>query len=144
MIWALIALQVLSPNSPEPFAVGRSLQVRVHGVENRQGQVIVEACARAVYPRYCEPLAVKGPDHRLARREAIRGDTRININGIYPGRYVIRAIHDENGNGVLDGNEGQGFSRTPAGGGKPDFDAAAIDVGNGRTFVDVELGYGPH
>jgi uncharacterized protein (DUF2141 family) len=52
---------------------------------------------------------------------------------VEPGHYAVAALHDENGNGVLDKNwlgmpnEGSGFSRDATGSwGPPDFDDAML------------------
>ena len=78
---------------------------------------------------------------------AARGEKTLRISGIAPGRYVISAIHDENGNGKLDTflsipREGFGFSRNPRiRMGPPRFEEVRFTVTGGPNHQQVAMKY---
>lgn len=86
------------------------------------------------------------PDARKLSLSA-RGERTLRFSGIAPGRYVISAIHDENGNGKLDTflsipREGFGFSRNPRiRMGPPRFEEVQIVVTGGANRQQVEMKY---
>ncbi len=84
--------------------------------------------------------SVKGGALDLASSEA-----ELTFEGLEPGEYALSVFHDENKNEKLDTNflgmpkESFGFSSNPRiYFGPPDFDDAAITVGDG-TAVEVKL-----
>lgn len=65
--------------------------------------------------------------------------------GLVPGRYAIRLMHDENGNGKLDSNffgipkEGWGFSNNPRTMGPAKWDQAAFDLADEGLAMTIEV-----
>ena len=68
------------------------------------------------------------------------------FEGLTPGHYAVAVFHDVNGNGELDmippglPTEPYGFSNDVGRFRPPDFKAALVGVGEGRTTVVVNLG----
>ena len=76
------------------------------------------------------------------------GTLRVVLRDLPPGRYAVSAFHDENDNGELDTNlvgipsEGYGFANDPgAAFGPPDFEAAAVTVGDTSEAAVLTLSY---
>ena len=72
----------------------------------------------------------------------------VTLHGIAPGRYAVTAHHDEDGDGKRATNllgiptEGYGFSNAATGlFGPPDFEAAAIEVGEQDVRVAIKVSY---
>ena len=67
------------------------------------------------------------------------------FEGLKPGRYAVRVMHDENGNGKLDTNlvgmptEGFGASNDPKVMRAPNFDEASFDVGETDLAIAITL-----
>ena len=81
-------------------------------------------------------------------QRAWTGSVRFVLRDLPPGRYAVNAFHDENDNGELDTNlvgipsEGYGFANDPvARFGPPDFEAAAVDVGDAPALAVMTLSY---
>ena len=81
-------------------------------------------------------------------QRAQTGSIRFVVRDLPPGRYAINAFHDENGNGQLDSNivgvptEGYGFANDPTSTfGPPEFDAAAVDLGDEPALAVMTLSY---
>lgn len=78
---------------------------------------------------------------------AARGERKLRLSGVAPGRYAISVIHDENGNGRLDTflsipREGFGFSRNPRiRMGPPRFEEVQFMVLGGSNRQQVEMRY---
>ena len=125
-------------------AAAAELTVEVRGIRSDDGGVF---------------LAVHGPETRdtfpsgealaAGRREPARtGTLRFVIRDLAPGRYALAAFHDENDNGDLDTNligiptEGFGFGNDArAMFGPPDFEAAAVTVGETSEVVVMNVVY---
>lgn len=116
------------------------LRVRIDGVRNSTGQVLIAVCTRETFlqPR-CE---------HAAATKARAGVTEFFLPGLAPGTYAVQAFHDENGNRDLDRNflgwprEGMGFSRdAPMRAGPPEFPDAAVPIGPGEVTVAFRLRY---
>ena len=142
--WAAIAASLaLSQPATGGAALAAELTVAVSGVNSAEGRVYV-ALHRAA-------AGVKFPDMNGAVagawRKAKKGGFSVTFTGLEPGRYAVNGFHDENGDGDLDANllgiptEGFGFGNGAAGSfGPPDFTAASIAV-NGKTSVELPIGY---
>ena len=67
------------------------------------------------------------------------------FEGVAPGRYAVRVMHDENGNGKLDSNllgmpkEGYGASNNPKVMRAPRFDESSFDVGEADLGIVITL-----
>ena len=139
----LLATAVLAGLVAAPvFAADLAIEVR--GVRSTDGRVYV---------------AVHGPESKDAfpsgdgvvnrfRESARIGVIRLVARDLPPGRYAVNAFHDENGNGELDTNlvgipaEGYGFANDPViRFGPPDFDAAAVTVGESSEVAVLTLNY---
>ena len=104
-------------------------------------------------------VAVHGPETRTTfpagegavaglNQRARLGTLRFVLRDLPPGRYAVNAFHDENDNGELDTNlvgipsEGYGFANDPgAAFGPPDFEAAAVTVGDTSEAAVLTLSY---
>ena len=120
------------------------LAIEVRGVRSGDGRLFVAvhgAQTSATFP--AGDGAVAG-FHRRARA----GTLRFVLRDLPPGRYAVNAFHDENDNGELDTNivgipsEGYGFANDPgAAFGPPDFEAAAVTVGDTSEAAVLTLSY---
>ena len=120
------------------------LAIEVRGVRSGDGRLFVAvhgAQTSATFP--AGDGAVAG-FHRRARA----GTLRFVLRDLAPGRYAVNAFHDENDNGELDTNivgipsEGYGFANNPgAAFGPPDFEAAAVTVGDTSEAAVLTLSY---
>ena len=95
----------------------------------------------AGFPREGTPMA-------SVKLKARPGAITFMFTGLAPARYAVSAFHDENGNGKLDANllgiptEGFGFSNDAHGSmGPPNFEAAAVAMGEPGTAITVKLHY---
>lgn len=93
-------------------AAGLSLEIE--GLSTQTGKVLVAVMDSA------EGWAGKAKPVAVATSAPDGDDTlTIGIGDLPPGRYAVRVLHDENGNGRLDTNvlgmptEGYGFSNNP-------------------------------
>ena len=116
-----------------------SVEVRVSGVSNAKGQIVVSACDKATFLKTC-PYNVKVP--------AASGAVTAKIANLPPGQWSFLAFHDEDGDGVMKKTalglpaDGVGLSRDPkARFGPPKFEDSAVDVGAGGASVAVSLKY---
>ncbi|WP_404385323.1 DUF2141 domain-containing protein [Caenispirillum salinarum] len=123
---------------------GTRLRVRAEAVESDQGMIRVALFADAdTFHGTAEdarPLEVQAVPAAPGRVTAV-------FDGLSPGRYAVRVLHDENDNGILDRVfglftlEGEGVSNDA----DPDrarFEQAAFNVPErGSVTVDVDLRY---
>ena len=84
----------------------------------------------------------------VPRIRPCRRDWPRRADHLPPGRYAVNAFHDENGNGESDTNllgipaEGYGFANDPViRFGPPDFEAAAVSVGENSEVAVLTLNY---
>ena len=82
------------------------------------------------------------------REPARIGTLRFVVSDLPAGRYAVNAFHDENNNGELDTNlvgipsEGYGFANNPSTTfGPPDFEEAAVTVGEASGVVVLTMSY---
>lgn len=121
-------------------AEASELSVAISGFRQPHGVALVAVCDSTTY-------LTAGCPHRV--RAPVNGGTaNVVLEGLPPGIYAVQAVHDENGNGVLDRNglgipeEGYGFSRNPPTlFGPPDFEEAAISIGDGAFGTEINLRY---
>ena len=113
-----------------------TVEVRVTGV-SAKGSVAVAVCDKERFLKQC---AYSGS------APAQVGETTVVVKGVPPGKWAVLAYQDENGNGELDRNfigmpkEPYGFSRDARGKfGPPDFEQAAIEVGEAQATANVQL-----
>ena len=142
MIQRLIAASLAGIVAAPVFAA--ELAVEVRGVRSGDGYLYVAVHAseaKATFP------AAAGAVVALQQR-AHAGALRFVLHDLPPGRYAVNAFHDENDNGELDANlvgipsEGYGFANDPdTAFGPPDFEAAAVNVGDTPEAVVMTLRY---
>lgn len=123
---------------------GARLRVRTEEVESDQGMIRVALFSDA------DTFDGTADDARPLEVQAVPaapGRVTAVFDGLSPGRYAVRVLHDENDNGILDrvfglfSLEGEGVSNDI----DPDqarFDQAAFEVPEeGSVTVDVDLRY---
>ena len=120
------------------------LAIEVRGVRSDAGRIYVAVHARREGERF--PYA----DGMLAGiyQQAHEGAMRFVLRDLPAGRYAVNAFHDENGNGELDANvlgipkEGYGFANDPPTTfGPPDFEEAAVTVGDAPVTAEMTMVY---
>lgn len=138
-LWAAAAL--LGAGLLQPATAGAmELTVLVEGVRSAEGSVRL-----ALYDRPGE--FPRGERRDGADLPAAVGTVEHVFTGLEPGRYAVAMYHDEDDDGAFDKGlfgiprEGFGFSNgaTAGIGGAPDFEEAAVTVGEsgGSTVVTV-------
>ena len=120
------------------------LAIEVRGIRSGDGRLFVAVHGpetSATFP------AADGAVAALNQR-ARAGMLHFVLRDLPPGRYAVSAFHDENDNGELDTNlvgipsEGYGFANDPgAVFGPPDFEAAAVTVGDTSEAAVLTLSY---
>lgn len=120
------------------------LAIEVRGIRSGDGRLFVAihgSQTSASFP------AADGAVAALNQR-ASAGTLRFVLRDLPPGRYAVSAFHDENDNGELDVNlvgipsEGYGFANDPgAAFGPPDFEAAAVTIGDVSEAAVLTLSY---
>lgn len=130
---------------PTAFAAAADLTVTVQGAtggtEAGSGKVAVAVFDTAAgFGK--EPLSFAGL--RVPPDKA--GRVSVTMHNLPPGTYALAVYFDANGNGKLDTNmvgmpvEAYGFSNNARGNfGPPDFPAAAIRLGDGKTETTITL-----
>ena len=122
-------------------AFGATLDVVITGLANDNGDVHVAL--------YDNPAAFPDSDGMRSETKIVPSDRRASVTfpDLAPGRYAIAVYHDENGNHDFDQGlfgiplEDYGFSSgAVAFFGPPSFDAAAFDVTDPATQVEINLG----
>lgn len=134
---APLALVLLVAAAP---AMAGEVAVRVQGVRNDQGSVVVGVCTEEVF--------IGGTCAFRATVPAQAGAVTVTVPDVPPGTYAVRVYHDENGNERIDRNflgvplEGFGFSNdAPVRMAPPSFKDAAVTVGAGRLETTLTLRY---
>ena len=119
------------------------LTVEVRGVRSGDGRLYV-----AVHAPETKDTFPAGTGVAALRQRAQVGTVRFVLRDLSPGRYAVNAFHDENDNGDLDTNllgipsEGYGFTNDPDSSfGPPDFEEAAVDVGDTPAVAVLTLHY---
>ena len=143
MIRRSLAVAALAGAVAAP-ALAANLAIEVRGIRSGDGRLYVAVHAsesKAAFPAGTGSVAA-------IQRRAQAGALRFVLQDLPPGRYAVNAFHDENDNGELDTNllgiptEGFGFANDPdASLGPPDFEAAAVNVGDAREAAVMTLHY---
>ena len=143
MVSRLLAAAVLPVVVAVPV-LAAELAVEIREIRSADGRLLVAVHGpetKATFPSGTATVAA-------VRQRAHAGTLRFVLQDLPPGRYAVNAFHDENDNGDLDTNlvgipsEGYGFANDPDSSfGPPRFDAAAIDVGDGRATAVITLRY---
>lgn len=121
-------------------AAAAEVTVRVRGVANDRGVIVVALCTADVF--------IGGRCAFRGAAPASSGTVPVVVGAVPPGTYAVRAYHDENANGRIDRNvlgmplEGYGFGNdarvvlSP-----PSFTDAAIVVGEREMETVLTLRY---
>ncbi len=117
-----------------------TLDVRVSGIEQRRGEVLVALCTAAEY-------LVRDCTHGGAA-PADADAVTVAVRDLPPGRYAVLVLQDLDGDRRLKRNL-LGMPQEPVGFGNdaamrfgpPKFDAAAVDVAEGNSSTRVQLHY---
>lgn len=119
-------------------AVTGGIAVRVTGIPNATGQVIIALYDRATWMDEGKVLA-----HGVG---SVHGaEVLVPLEHVPAGRYAIAVLDDENGDGKMNWgltgpSEPYGFSRGARGTfGPPSFDDAAFDFDGGALSVEVAV-----
>ena len=120
------------------------LAVEVSGIRSDAGRVFI-----AVHtPREGEEFPYSGGMFAGLQHRAREGSVRFVLRDVPAGRYAVNAFHDENDNGSLDSNllgiptEGYGFANDPPTSfGPPEFDEAAVTVGDAPVTAAMSMVY---
>lgn len=130
---------LLSATLSAPVAAA-TLDVSIENIRVQTGELRL-----AVYDSEAawagEAKAVEG------RKAGPDGSDRLSFRftDLAPGRYAVRVMHDENGNGKLDTNllgipkEGYGASNNPKVMRAPRFDEAAFEIADGDVAIVIAL-----
>ena len=143
MTQRLLAAAVLTGIVAAPLPAA-DLAVEVRGIRSADGRLYVAVHApetKATFPDASGTIAA-------VQQSAHVGALRFILRDLPPGRYAVNAFHDENDNGELDTNlvgipsEGYGFANDPDSSfGPPDFEAAAVSVGDAAEVAVMTLRY---
>ena len=125
-------------------APAADLSIEVRGIRSDDGRVRLAVHgpgSRDTFPSGDDVVAESGRPARV-------GAVRFVVGDLSPGRYALAAFHDENDNGELDTNlvgipsEGYGFGNdASATFGPPDFEAAAVTMGDVSAVTALTLSY---
>lgn len=125
-------------------ALAADLTIEVHGIRSADGHLYVAVHtpeAKDAFPAVTDKATGLDQPARV-------GTLRFVLRDLPPERYAVNAFHDENGNGEFDTNlfgipsEGYGFANDPdAMFGPPDFEAAAVNVGDTGGVAVMTLRY---
>ena len=141
-ISALLVMAVLLVTNPAAgaAAAGTTVMVKVSGVRDDRGHVLVALCPMSDF------LTEHCPYHASAPARA--GDVLVQVDDVPPGRYAAQAFHDDNDTGKLEHSffslprKGMGFSRDARMHfGPPRFNDAAFDVGSTPVGTYLTLRY---
>ncbi len=139
---AIVAGAMLLAISPPAGAlpIGTIVVVKVSGVRNTEGHVLVALCAKTDF------LTDHCTYHASAPARA--GDVLVQVNGVSSGLYAAEAFHDDNDTRKLEHSflslprKGLGFSRNAAiRFGPPRFRDAEFDVSSTPVETDITLRY---
>lgn len=143
MTQRLFAIAALAGIVAAPLPAA-DLAVEVRGIRSADGRLYVAVHApetKATFPAASGTIAA-------VQQSAHVGALRFILHDLPAGRYAVNAFHDENDNGELDTNlvgiptEGYGFANDPDSSfGPPDFEAAAVNVGDAGEVAVMTLRY---
>lgn len=132
-------LFIVAVMSTQP-ALAASLEVKVAGISAQSGELRL-----AIYDSEAG-WEGKAPAHagQVGKPDGTKSLV-FTFEELPPGRYAVRVMHDENGNGKLDSNmlgipkEGYGASNNPRVMRAPLFDEAAFDLGESDLSIPIKL-----
>jgi uncharacterized protein (DUF2141 family) len=139
-IMRIIATAVFSALFSALPVSAATLEVSVEDISVQEGELLLAL--------YDSEAAWKGEGKRLAGHVGKpdgSGSLKFSFEDLPPGRYAVRVMHDENGNGKLDSNmlgipkEGYGASNNPRVMRAPHFDEAAFEVGEQDLSISISL-----
>lgn len=109
------------------FAEARSVVVKLQGVRNRKGKIMLMAERKVK-----DPGQAKG-EPVLRMCDAAKGEVSVTLNDIADGDYLISVFHDEDGNGRMD-MDGQGRPREG-------YARKAVAIDSGTSEVTLKMYY---
>lgn len=116
-----------------------TVTIRLQGLEPTSGSVEVSLFNS-------EETFMKKPMVQQSKEVNGNAELVFEFAGVLEGQYAAVAVHDENGNGVLDngffgfGGEGYGFSNDSGPWlGRPSFDAASFEVGKENLEISFRV-----
>ncbi len=146
---ALVALAGCASASVNENAAPAQVAGPVNGTATLRLETIVSTAEGAIMVALFDDAAAfdgGGAPVRGARIEATGERIVTDFEGLKPGRYALRAFHDQNGDGELNVNplglpiEPFAFSAgAKARFGPPSFDKAAIDIAPGVTVETLRF-----
>lgn len=123
-------------------AAGTTIEVKIEGLRNAKGRVLVCLTSNAsAFPDCSKDAKAIKAEFTTAQAASFR------LAAPAQGQYAISLIHDENGNGKLDTRvmmprEGFGFSRNPKiSFGPPKFKSASFAVGAATVSQTIKMKY---
>ncbi len=98
---------------------------------------------------YREPDTFRKEDKavQVVSLPAAKGDAKLVVTGLPPGRYAVMAYHDDNMDQKLNlrfgmfPTEGYGLSNNPKVIGPPKFADSAFDLAGPETAINIKLAY---
>lgn len=117
-------------------AMAAEVNVTVSGVAANGTYVFAALCTSSLDPATCE---------RGDRKAASGTTVRFKFENVPPGRLAVAAYQDLDGSGSIERTrlglprEPFGFSNDAGRARRPDFEAAAFNVGSGTSNVNVRL-----
>jgi len=138
----ILAAAIAWPNPAATPARDGHLTVRIDGLRNGDGQVMVGIFSRDL----------QFPDGDYAdewvKKPAQPGSVTVEFGGLPPGRYAVGAFHDENRNGKLDtsfiGWPSEGYALSNdirLSFYRPRFEESAFTIGAGEQRLTLHMGY---
>ena len=138
----ILALVTLSMSSALGATSGVHLDLKVSGLRNMKGQLMVCMTTNPKAFPDCSKDA-----SAIKRLVAATDAGDIRFDGVAPGTYAVAIVHDENRNNKMDlavfvPKEGFAFSRNPAiRMGPPSFKSAAFVVGDVDASLSIKMKY---
>lgn len=134
---ALGCAMLLCAATAASYVSAATVEVHVSSVVGGRGKVNVAVCDKE---RFLKDCLYSGSAPAQAN------DTVVTVPNVPKGTWAVLAYQDENQNDKLDRNligipsENYGFSRDARGRfGPPDYEAAAIEVGDELTIAKIKL-----
>jgi uncharacterized protein (DUF2141 family) len=132
---------ILLPLLCAPLARAADLTVKVDGLTNAQGKVVLAIDDSAA------AWDDKAPDLASGSVPAAVGEVSYTFKDLKPGTYAVGVFQDENNNGKLDTNflgipkEGFGFSNNLKAMRKATFQEASFNVGADDSTIVIHLAH---
>ncbi|MEJ2636367.1 MAG: DUF2141 domain-containing protein [Calditrichia bacterium] len=140
LIFCLLPLAVFSQDAPVEKSESRGLTVKITGLKNDRGKVMIALCNSE------ENFSSHEEVFRGAAVEVVNKEAQAVFKDIPPGEYAVKVFHDQNENGKMDTNflgiprEKYGFSNNAKGKfGPPKWKDAKFDFVNPDTTLEIRL-----